>query len=160
MKVISSLRRRALVLAAGATGVAVVVAVSAILMSGTSSDAATTRPVLGPGTVTVRLDVEHSHFAPTHVVVRRHTTVRFVVVNHDPIGHELIVGDAAVHALHATGTEAAHAPRPGEVSVPPNSRATTTFMFHDVGTVLYACHLPGHFEYGMKGTVEVVDGAS
>jgi uncharacterized cupredoxin-like copper-binding protein len=62
----------------------------------------------------------------------------------------------AVHAVHATGTEATHPPRPGEVSVPPNSRATTTFMFHDLGPVLYACHLPGHFEYGMKGTVEVV----
>ncbi len=136
----------------------VVVAIAVTVLAVNRPSSASTKPVaLGPGTVTVRLDVKHSRFSPSSVVVRRHTTVRFVVVNHDPIGHELIVGDAAVHALHAMGTEATHPPRPGEVSVPPNSRATTTFMFHDVGPVLYACHLPGHFEYGMKGTVEVVD---
>jgi len=151
-------RHHTLVIAACAMFGAVVIAVGMLTID-QPSGATTRRAALGPGTVTVRLDVKHSHFSPTQIVVRRHTTVRFVVVNHDPIGHELIVGDAAVHALHAMGTEATHPPRPGEVSVPANSRATTTFMFHDVGPVLYACHLPGHFEYGMKGTVEVVAAA-
>ncbi len=51
--------------------------------------------------------------------MRPGTVVRFVVTNDDPILHELIVGDDAVHARHATGTEAAHPPVSGEVSVRP-----------------------------------------
>jgi plastocyanin len=116
--------------------------------------------VLGPGPVTVRLDVEHSRFEPARVVVRPHTEVRFVVVNHDPIAHELIVGDGTVHARHEDGTEPVHAPRPGEVSVPASGRASTTFVFHEPGEVLYACHLPRHFAYGMSGFVEVRNATS
>ena len=78
-----------------------------------------------------------------------------MLVNHDPIGHELIVGSDEVHARHANGTEAEHPPRPGEVSVAPGETVETTYTFHGAGAVLYACHLPGHFEYGMKGTVIV-----
>ena len=40
--------------------------------------------------------------------------------------------------------------------------AVTTFTFDEPGTFEFACHLPGHYEYGMHGEVEVVppDGAS
>jgi uncharacterized cupredoxin-like copper-binding protein len=111
--------------------------------------------VFGPGSVTVRLDVEHSRFHPALVYVRPHTDVRFVVVNHDPIGHEFIIGGPEVHTRHANGKEAVHPPVPGEVSVPPGETAATTYAFHAPGTVVYACHLPGHFQYGMKGKVVV-----
>ena len=99
--------------------------------------------------------MHHSRFSQRVVRVRPHTEVRFVVVNRDPIGHELIVGDGEVHARHESGTEPSHPPRPGEVSVAAHSRASTTYMFHEPGTVLYACHLPGHFAYGMRGRVIV-----
>lgn len=111
--------------------------------------------VLGPEEVTVTLDVEHSRFVPARVVVRPHTTVRFKVVNHDPIAHELIVGDAEVHARHASGNHATHGEVLGEVSVGPGATAVTTYQFHTPGTVLFACHLPRHLEYGMVGEVEV-----
>lgn len=113
--------------------------------------------VLGPGPATVRLVIRHSRFSLSEIRVRPHTDVRFVVVNHDPIAHELIVGDDEVHARHELGTEPAHAPRPGEVSVAPGARGTTTFAVHTAGRVEYACHLPGHLAYGMKGHL-VVDG--
>ena len=116
-----------------------------------------TKGPLGPGDVTVTLTIQHSHFSPDHISVRPGTNVRFVVHNADPIGHELIVGDAEVHLRHETGTEPAHAPRPGEVSVPAQATAETTFLFDATieSPVLYACHLPGHFAYGMKGWVTV-----
>jgi uncharacterized cupredoxin-like copper-binding protein len=116
----------------------------------------TTDTVLGPGPVTVRIDVDHSHFRTAPIRVRPHTEVRFVVVNHDPIGHELIVGGQEVQARHATGHEAYHPPVSGEVSVPAGGRASTTYAFHAPGPLEYACHLPGHYEYGMHGIVEVV----
>lgn len=112
--------------------------------------------VLGPGTVEVVLDVDYTRFAPDHLVVREGTMVRFVVRNHDPIRHELIVGPPEVHARHASGHEAVHPPIPGEVTVEPNATAETVYQFDAVGTVVYACHLPGHDQYGMHGTVEVL----
>jgi uncharacterized cupredoxin-like copper-binding protein len=113
---------------------------------------------LGPGEVTVQLTIRHSHFAPDHLAVRPGTTVRFVVQNDDPINHELIIGDDGVHQRHEAGTEPVHPPRPGEVSVPPGTTAETTFSFPGTagsGSVVYACHLPGHFRFGMSGTVDV-----
>ena len=112
--------------------------------------------VLGPGTVDVVLDVDYTRFAPDHLVVRQGTIVRFVLRNHDPIRHEFIVGPPEVHARHAAGREAIHPPIPGEVTVEPNATAETVYQFDDAGTVVFACHLPGHLEYGMHGTVEVL----
>ena len=111
---------------------------------------------LGPGEVTVVLDIEHSAFTPQQLRVTQGTTVRFVVANHDPINHELIVGPPDVHDRHRNGTEAEHAPVPGEVSVGPGERAVTSYTFGDAGTVEFACHLPGHLRYGMRGEVQVV----
>ena len=113
---------------------------------------------LGPGDVTVQLDVEHSLFAPEELRVVEGTRVRFVVVNGDPIDHELIVGPPDLHARHADGTEAEHPSVPGEVSVGPNGAAITTLRFDEAGTFEFACHLPGHYEHGMHGVVEVVPG--
>ena len=113
---------------------------------------------LGPGDVTVTLTIQHSRFSPDHLSVRPGTTVRFVVHNTDPIGHELIVGDAEVHRRHEAGTEPVHPPRPGEISVAADTTAETTFVFGAASSdpVVYACHLPGHFRYGMSGEVDIV----
>jgi uncharacterized cupredoxin-like copper-binding protein len=113
-------------------------------------------PPLGPGEVTVQFDVEYSKFEPSKLRVVEGTQVRFVLNNRDPIGHELIVGPPDVHARHASGTHAKHPAVPGEVSVPPNQQASTIYRFDDPGTVEFACHLPGHDEYGMRGEIEVV----
>ncbi|HKA84812.1 MAG TPA: cupredoxin domain-containing protein [Acidimicrobiales bacterium] len=112
-------------------------------------------PALGPGDVTVELHVEHSLFEPTEIRVVEGTRLRFLVDNDDPINHELIVGGPEVHARHARGTEARHPSVPGEVSVGPNRVGVTTLRFDEPGTFEFACHLPGHYEYGMHGVVEV-----
>ncbi|GMU79741.1 MAG: hypothetical protein AMXMBFR46_25310 [Acidimicrobiia bacterium] len=109
------------------------------------------------GSPTVRIVVEHSRFEPEVVRVRPRTEVRFVVVNRDPIGHELIVGDDEVHDRHRNGTEAYHPPEPGEVSVDAGARASTTYTFAEPGRYEFACHLPGHYAYGMRGVVVVKD---
>jgi uncharacterized cupredoxin-like copper-binding protein len=111
---------------------------------------------LGPGAVTVLVDIEHSRFEPSYVRVAAGTEVHFVVSNDDPINHELIVGPADVHARHRDGTEPHHEPRNGELSVGPDEQAVTSYVFDEPGTVEMACHLPGHYAFGMRGTVEVV----
>jgi uncharacterized cupredoxin-like copper-binding protein len=112
--------------------------------------------VLGPGEVTVQIDIEHSRFLPERLTVVEGTRVRFLVVNGDPIYHEFITGGPEVHRRHALGTEAEHPSIPGEVTVNPNGRGITTFTFDDPGRFEFACHLPRHYEYGMHGEIEVV----
>ena len=111
---------------------------------------------LGPGDVTVQIDVRHSRFEPDHLTVADGTRIRFLVVNHDPIHHELITGEPEVHLRHADGTEAEHPSVPGEVSVDPKASAITTYTFDAPGTYEFVCHLPGHADYGMRGAIEVI----
>lgn len=120
-----------------------------------TTGAAAEADVLGPGEVVVTVDIEHSRFAPEEITVRPGTLVRFVVVNDDPINHELVVGPPDVHRAHEQGTEAEHPPVPGEVSVGPNATGMTFYRFEEPGTVTFACHLPGHVAYGMVGEVRV-----
>ena len=89
-----------------------------------------------------------------------HYSQKQKILNTDPIGHELIVGDEATHARHATGSEAYHPPVAGEVSVPANSVASTVFRFDSPGHVEFACHLPGHYAFGMHGQIIVRSSAS
>ena len=103
------------------------------------------------------LGIEHSRFSEDRIVVRRGTSLTFVVDNHDPIGHELIVGPAEVHARHENGTEAVHPPVPGEVTAPALESVSTTYTFDELGPMTFACHLPGHVAYGMVGQVLVVE---
>ena len=104
----------------------------------------------------VRLGMHWSTFDRNAIEVRRGVPVRFVYVNDDPIAHEVLVGDAEFQRRHETGTEAAHGHRANETDVPANSTVRTTLTFDEAGEVFFACHLPGHYAYGMKGTIRVV----
>ncbi len=110
----------------------------------------------GPPERTIELTVHHSQFSLAELHVRPGETVRFVVRNTDPIAHELIVGDQSVQDVHEVGTESYHGARAGEVSVAPGATAVTTYRFAGAGSaVLFGCHLPGHWAYGMHGTIRV-----
>ncbi|HJR25104.1 MAG TPA: plastocyanin/azurin family copper-binding protein [Acidimicrobiales bacterium] len=112
--------------------------------------------VLGPGVVQVDVGIHHSRFTLGTLRVREGSLVEFTVRNDDPIGHELVVGDDAVHRAHEEGTEPRHPPRPGEVSVGPGADAMTFYTFDEPGTYQYACHLPGHVAFGMVGEIQVL----
>ena len=99
--------------------------------------------------------IHHSMFQPAHLDVRLGEKLEIVVRNTDPIDHELILGNEAVQARHESGTEPHHGVVPGEVSVPAAAERTTTYVFKVPGTLEFACHLPGHYAYGMRGTVTV-----
>jgi uncharacterized cupredoxin-like copper-binding protein len=103
--------------------------------------------------ITIR--IHYSSFDPKRVTVPVGVPVTFVLVNDDPIDHEWIVGDAASHARHRTGTEPHHGARPTEVSIPALTTLQTTITFSERGLFAYICHLPGHEAYGMVGIVSV-----
>jgi uncharacterized cupredoxin-like copper-binding protein len=104
---------------------------------------------------TVEIDIHYSHFSPAAVQVPVGVPVTFVIRNDDPIDHEWIVGDAAVHAYHRSSAEPLHTGKPTEVSVPALSTVTTTVTFTDSGRLEFICHLPGHEAYGMVGWVTI-----
>ncbi|MBW3594751.1 MAG: cupredoxin domain-containing protein [Actinobacteria bacterium] len=103
----------------------------------------------------IEIVIEHSRFRPSQVEVAAGTTVTFVIRNDDPIAHEFILGDAEVQSVHEQGTEAHHGDKPGEVSIAAGATATTTYTFGAPGELIIGCHLPGHYDYGMRGAVEV-----
>jgi uncharacterized cupredoxin-like copper-binding protein len=100
----------------------------------------------------VGIRVHYSRFEPSRIEVPAGVPITFTLVNDDPIDHEWLVGDAAFHDRHRTGTESAHGERPDEVSLPPMSTRRTTLTFAP-GTYTFICHFPGHEAYGMVGVV-------
>jgi uncharacterized cupredoxin-like copper-binding protein len=139
----------------GAVALVVALAVGLGCSALTGSSRAEASTALGPGLVTVTVDIHYSKFSISTLRVRQGTTVRFLVRNRDPIAHEFIVGDKQVHLRHQFGTHPAHPPVPGEVSVAASDVGETFYRFDRLGRFEFACHLPGHFAFGMRGWVTV-----
>jgi uncharacterized cupredoxin-like copper-binding protein len=106
----------------------------------------------------VEIVIRHSHFEPSAIRVPAGVPVTITIRNDDPIDHEWIVGDQALHERHRTGTEAYHDARPTEVTIPAVDSRTTVVTFPAVTGWTFACHLPGHEAYGMVGTVTITAG--
>jgi uncharacterized cupredoxin-like copper-binding protein len=108
---------------------------------------------------TVVVTMHHSRFEPAVVRVDPGERVRFVLRNTDPIDHEFILGDDAVQRRHEQGRQRHHHGEvPGERSVAAGQEAATTYAFPaglDGRALEFACHLPGHYAYGMHGTVRI-----
>jgi uncharacterized cupredoxin-like copper-binding protein len=132
-------------------------AAAAVLLTLVVGAAAATRGAAARATDgTVRITIHYSQFDPVDLVVEPGETVRFVIENTDPIDHEFILGDAEVQHVHEKGTEAHHAPRPGEVSVPAGETVVTAYTFPKTsGSLIFGCHLPGHYDFGMRGIVTI-----
>jgi uncharacterized cupredoxin-like copper-binding protein len=117
-----------------------------------ASGGAAARPTDG----TVEITIHYSRFDPETIAARPGERVRLVIRNTDPIDHEFILGDDRVQIAHEEGTEAHHPPRPGEVSIPAGSTVVTTYTFPETpGELIFGCHLPGHYDFGMRGTVTI-----
>jgi len=113
---------------------------------------------VGAAPRSAEIDIHYSHYGPNTLTVPARTPITILLKNTDPIDHEWIVGDAATHERHRTGTEPVHASRPTEVTIPAGQSRETTVTFNQPGTYLYICHLPGHEAYGMVGTLVVTPG--
>jgi uncharacterized cupredoxin-like copper-binding protein len=131
-------------------------AVAILLLAGCAGARARSHEPPLRGMRTVHVTIKWSRFHPSGFSFPDGTTVRFAVRNTDPIEHEFILGSKRVqdhieHTAHASHDGSV----PGQITVPAGTVRTTTYTFGSAGTVLLGCHLPGHYAYGMRGTVTV-----
>lgn len=107
-------------------------------------------------------------FDPGTVVVMAGETVRFVLDNPTTAPHDFTLGDAEAQARHHDEMAAAvghghgadaHADLPGPVLLEPGASAEVVATFDEPGELLIGCHVPGHWEAGMRGTIKVLDAA-
>ena len=136
--------------AVAALGLGIATALGAAVLAG--AVARSSEPIV------IDVTIHFSKFEPAAISVPAGRPVTFVIHNTDPIDHEWIVGDEALHERHRTGTEPVHNARPTEVSIDALKERRTTVTFAQPGQLTFICHLPGHEAYGMIGTLTVTGG--
>jgi uncharacterized cupredoxin-like copper-binding protein len=133
-------------------------------------------------TRSVEVVLQDISFSPKSLDVKAGETVRFVLVNKGQLLHEFNLGDAAMHAEHqkemlqmqasgmltATGmgkmdhSAMGHGDMggmkhddPNSVLVEPGKTAELTWTFAKATGLEFACNIPGHYQAGMVGKLNV-----
>ncbi len=88
-------------------------------------------------------------FSPSTITVERGETVTFEVTVMGPTSHEFMVGPADAVAGDVAGT-------PEIDGLGMMQTGSLTYTFDGPGPYAFACHAPGHYEAGMRGTITVV----
>lgn len=114
--------------------------------------------------IDVRMD-DTMRFAPDTMQVRAGETIRFVVHNAGKVEHELVLGsdeDIRAHTedMKKGGDHQHSHSGAAAIGVAPGQTGELVVTFSKTGTLQMACLIPGHHEAGMKGQVQVSDGAT
>ena len=88
-------------------------------------------------------------FYPEVVTVRQGETITFEVASMGMSVHEFMVGPVANVAADTTGT-------PEIAGISMMQTKSLTYTFSGPGPFAFACHAPGHYEAGMRGTIVLV----
>ena len=97
-------------------------------------------------------------FLPDAVSAHVGETIAFRVTNTGHDAHEFVIGDAQQQAQHerqmaSGGIDMANAG--SAVNVPAGKTVTLVYTFYQAGTLIFGCHIPGHYAAGMHGTITV-----
>ena len=132
---------------------------------------------------TVEITLGDMYYEPASVQVKAGETVRFVLKNEGALLHEFSLGNAAMHAEHQkhmlmmqqmgmlTPTAMQHDMSkmdhsqhdmsgmahddPNTVMLEPGQSAELTWTFSQSTELEFACNIPGHYQAGMVGNIEV-----
>jgi uncharacterized cupredoxin-like copper-binding protein len=115
-------------------------------------------PDMASRTLVVRMR-DSMRFHPDRIRVRLGETIRFVVRNEGKMRHEMVIGTDAVLKEHAElmrrFPDMEH-DEPWMVHVDPGGTGEIVWRFNRAGEFGYACLIPGHYEAGMVGRIEVL----
>lgn len=130
---------------------------------------------------TIRVEAGDMWFDPESLNVAPGETIRFEITNTGNLVHEFVIGDAEAQAAHremmremggAHGgaghgddghgdgghhmTEGQHGGAMPAVTLAPGERAALVWTAPENGDSLeYACNIPGHYESGMSGSIDL-----
>jgi uncharacterized cupredoxin-like copper-binding protein len=132
-------------------------------------------------TRTVEIVMTDNRYTPESISVKKGETVRFKVRNDGQIVHEFNIGTAAMHTAHqkemammvehgVLGIDKIHHEKmnvdmggghvmkhddPNSVLLEPGKSAELTWTFSTNAKLEFACNVPGHYDAGMMGTIEI-----
>lgn len=130
---------------------------------------------------TIEVMMHDNYYEPETITVRPGETVRFVVRNKGQLVHEFNIGSADMHAAHQeemqmmvdhavlVGDRIDHAAarhmqatmghgmheEPNSVLLEPGKTGEITWTFPDGAELEFACNVPGHYEAGMQGMIDI-----
>ena len=129
---------------------------------------------------TVEIVMGDNYFEPERLTIAAGETIRFVIHNDGEFLHEFNLGTAAMHAAHqkemATmmqhgmltptgidhdrmmmdhGGSAMTHDDPNSVLVEPGKTAELVWKFTAATDLEFACNVPGHYDAGMMGEIDV-----
>jgi uncharacterized cupredoxin-like copper-binding protein len=123
-------------------------------------------PIGKPGksanvTRTIRIDMnDNMRFTPSNIDAKQGETIKFVVKNSGKIKHEMTLGamkDLIAHAeLMKKHPDMEH-DEPNTASLEPGKTGEIIWQFTKAGKVDFACLHVGHFDAGMKGSINVTN---
>ncbi|MFT6984377.1 MAG: putative cupredoxin-like copper-binding protein [Psychromonas sp.] len=97
-------------------------------------------------------------FSPSQIKVEVGETIRFSVKNTGKLQHELVIGNTEklkAHAQMMRKMPDMQHQEPNMVSLKGGQAGDIIWTFGQAGNVDFACLIPGHWEAGMKGKVEI-----
>ena len=132
-------------------------------------------------TRTIEMVMTDNRYTPETITVKKGETVRFKIRNNGQIVHEFNIGTAAMHAAHqkemammvehgALGIDKIHHDKmnmdmggghvmkhddPNSLLLEPGKSAELTWTFSTDAKLEFACNLPGHYDAGMMGTINI-----
>ncbi len=101
---------------------------------------------------------DEMRFVPDRIAAKLDETIRFTHENRGTVMHEMVIGTPEALAEHAElmkrfpGME--H-DEPWMAHIAPGERGEMIWRFNRPGEFQFACLIPGHFEAGMIGTIQV-----
>lgn len=107
---------------------------------------------------TIRIAARDIEYDEPEIRVRAGETIKFVVTNTGRLRHEFMIGDAAEQREHAEMMkqmpDMVHEDA-STITLDPGETKSLVWQFNGAGALEAACHIPGHYDAGMKIKVVV-----
>ncbi|HEY0858741.1 MAG TPA: cupredoxin family protein [Albitalea sp.] len=108
-------------------------------------------------TIEVRM-TDGMRFVPDRIEVRRGETIRLAITNAGQLMHELVIGtkqELDEHAAMMAKFPGMEHDEPYMAHVAPGKTGSLVWNFNRVGEFDFACLIPGHYQAGMVGKINV-----
>ncbi|MEO6577976.1 MAG: plastocyanin/azurin family copper-binding protein [Candidatus Limnocylindria bacterium] len=98
-------------------------------------------------------------FEPASIEVKVGETITFKLINAGKIPHDFTLGDEATQDEHdadmASGMPGMGQEEPNAMTLDPGATGEMTWHFTAPESILFGCHIPGHYAGGMVGSMMI-----